>query len=367
MAWVRVARSRTGADSGHAGVFARHRRPGHVGPRALVAEQWARFLGSAVAVALVMFVGAVPAHAKVTVTVSDNAVVQGDRVVIQAAARPKVKFCDFWLKGHERTLLATKRVRKGRSTLGYATDALMPGQYRITVHCGKAGKGNAQLVVSGATPAPTQAPDPVVAPTPVQPPPPPATQSATCTVAESGGRYRSDGGVASAGLRLFNSSSSYDATGIEVTFNFWSGDAIVSTRSRYLERIPAGQSLLVGIDWVFSDTPIARVSAYASCGSESAGRSIRVVGATATAVPTVLDDIDVRGQFTNTYPFPLSTLATIDYVTRGSDGKINGGGYTYVSGMVPVGVTTGWQIGNPAFSPTLMPASIEFTVEPEPA
>ena len=63
-------------------------------------------------------------------------------------------------------------------------------------------------------------------------------------------------------------------------------------------------------------------------------------------MPTVLDDIDVQGQFTNTYPFTLSSLAAIDYVTRGSDGKINGGGFTFTSSRVPVGATMGWQIHN---------------------
>lgn len=339
---------------------------------AAIARPVAPLLGFALVAVLVMLTGAVPAHAKVTVTVSEEVVARGETAMIRAAVRPKAKFCTYWLKGKTRKMLSTKRVRNGQSTLRYVTKALVPGTYRVTVYCGKSGKGSARLKVGDTTPATTPVPDPIVPPTsspqpPLPPLPPPASQAATCSVAESGGRYRPTDRVAAAGIRLSNTSTGKDATWIEVTANFWSGDTIVATENRYLERIPAGQSLFVGFDSVYVDRPITKLSSFATCKSEPAGAARQVVGGTATAVPTVLDDIDVQGQFTNTYPFTLSSLAAIDYVTRGSDGKINGGGFTFTSSRVPVGATMGWQIHNPAFSPTELPASIEFTVEPEPA
>jgi hypothetical protein len=76
-------------------------------------------------------------------------------------------------------------------------------------------------------------------------------------------------------------------------------------------------------------------------------------------------DLEVYEQFRNIYPFRFSSLARIDYVTRASDGTINGGGYTYPDSSVPPGATIGWQITNPAMPDTMSPASVQFTVEAE--
>ena len=40
--------------------------------------------------------------------------------------------------------------------------ALVPGTYRVTVYCGKSGKGSARLKVGDTTPATTPVPDPIV-------------------------------------------------------------------------------------------------------------------------------------------------------------------------------------------------------------
>jgi hypothetical protein len=162
-----------------------------------------------------------------------------------------------------------------------------------------------------------------------------------------------------------NDSTTLDATWVDVTVNFWSGNVIVATEHSHLERIPAGQSLLVGFDSVYVTEAVNGISAFATCESEPLGVVRQVITGSATAFPSGLGDLEIRGQFTNTYPFALSWLARIDYVTRRSDGAINGGGYDYPSGNVPRGVTTGWQTWNPAFSDHDVPASIEFTVEPE--
>jgi hypothetical protein len=122
---------------------------------AAIARPVAPLLGFALVAVLVMLTGAVPAHAKVTVTVSEEVVARGETAMIRAAVRPKAKFCTYWLKGRTRKMLSTKRVRNGQSTLRYVTKALVPGTYRVTVYCGKSGKGSARLKVGDTTPATT--------------------------------------------------------------------------------------------------------------------------------------------------------------------------------------------------------------------
>lgn len=125
---------------------------------AAIARPVAPLLGFALVAVLVMLTGAVPAHAKVTVTVSEEVVARGETAMIRAAVRPKAKFCTYWLKGRTRKMLSTKRVRNGQSTLRYVTKALVPGTYRVTVYCGKSGKGSARLKVGDTTLLPPRCP-----------------------------------------------------------------------------------------------------------------------------------------------------------------------------------------------------------------
>jgi hypothetical protein len=304
--------------------------------------------------------GASPVEAKVTVAVSESAVVRGESVLIHVTTGNKVKSCTYWLVGAKRSRIAKKKVRQGLSMLRYSTTSLDPGVYRVAVKCGKAGRASKKVTVvdpsTEVTPVPTQPVDTVT---------PPSPPTATCTVAESGGTYRAENGAASVGIRLANTSPRFDATSGSVTVDFWSGATIVATEHRYVERIPAGQSVLVGFDSVSVASPVSAFTVSPSCRSEPAGVVRSVIVGSGTTVPDGLGSIEVRGQFVNTYPFALSGLARIDYVTRGSDGKVNGGGFTFTFTPVPVGATRGWQTYNSAFSSGAAPASVEFTVEPE--
>lgn len=313
---------------------------------------------------LVLLTGiAAPARADVTVTVAPTSVTRGDRVSVSVVTSKKAKWCSFYTRqvGARRKLVSSKKATRGRASVQLRTASLSPGTYTALVFCGKAERGRSGRFT--VAPAPQTSPEPTGT-SPTNPPTFVTPEGGPCEPVELGGSYRSSRGAASAGVRIHNGSSSLEATWVEVTVNFWSGDAIMATDSHYVELIPPGESALAGFE-VFVDAPVSRLSAFVTCEKQPAGAVRHLISGNARTRADYFGDLEVFGQFRNPYPFRLSSLARIDYVTRGSDGTINGGGYTYPDSSVPSGATIGWQISNFALPGTMSPASVDFTVEAE--
>jgi len=169
---------------------------------------------------------------------------------------------------------------------------------------------------------------------------------AKVVVEKAGFSHEAQYGELAYGIVLKNPSS-MDATEVQVSINMLDkSGTILSTEDSMINVIPAGETYYFGGSTYIEGSKPKKMEAFVDVGSsESAQYALPEV----SKVRIVRDDwggFSVRGQVKNNLDGTLSSLATITCVVFDKNGKVVGGGFTYLDSDLPSGRTAGFEIVN---------------------
>ena len=195
---------------------------------------------------------------------------------------------------------------------------------------------------------------------------PEASGEAEVVIDKAGFAYESEYGELGYGLVLKNTSE-MDAVGVQVSINFMDkSGTILVTEDDSLNVIPAGETYYLGGSTYAEDGKPKKMEAFIDIeSSEPAQYELPKV----SKVRILKDEwmgVSVKGQVKNIFDDDLSSMATITCVIFDKNGKVVGGGFTFLDADLRSGRTAGFEIVNgPGATPVSQAASAQASMDNE--
>ena len=167
------------------------------------------------------------------------------------------------------------------------------------------------------------------------------------------------------GLIIRNTSTSEDAYDVAITVNLLNKSGnVVATDNYALGLLPASETFYFGGD-IYEPGKATKLEAFADVGhSEPAEYELPQASNVRTSKESYGAGTVVKGQVKNTHEGELSSLARLGCVLLDRNGKVVGGGFTYLEADLPSGRTAAFQVySGPANTPYKKVAKAKVSVE----